>query len=94
MPEEWQHCLIPWILTSHLPPGIFQSSFPSPQQGPLSLSEALGLFGETPPPPHTPLLPGNSCGWMRSWEPGHRGVRPRKGGRGREVGFKGVSRGT
>lgn len=36
-PEERQHCQIPWILTSHLLPGIFQSSFASPQQGPLSL---------------------------------------------------------
>lgn len=59
-----------------------------------SYSEALGLFGETPPPTPTPLLPGNSCGWMRSWEPGHRGVRPRKEGRGMEVGFRGVSKGT
>lgn len=37
MPEEWQHYQIPWILTFHLLPGIFQSSFASPQQGPLSL---------------------------------------------------------
>lgn len=52
----------------------------SPRRAP-SHSEALGLFGETPPP--TLPLPGNSCGWMRGWEPGRHGggVRPSEGER-------------
>lgn len=49
----------------------------SPSLAP-SHSEALGLFGETPPP--TLPLPGNSCGWMSGWEPSRGGgVRPREG---------------
>lgn len=74
-------------------PGTFQSLSASPPAWPPSRSEALGLFGETPPP--TLPLPGNSCGWMRGWEPGRHGggVRRREGER-EEGGGSGCAQGV
>lgn len=81
MGQGWEGMARPRRTLTLLLPGTFQGLSASPPRLAPSYSEALGLFGETPPP--TLPLPGNSCGWMRGWEPGRHGggVRPSKGER-------------